>query len=359
MTFTSDCATWREIQAQPDIWEAWATPLKRQAAELRVWIAEKGIEEIWFMGAGTSAFIGQTLAAQPVAGLRLRAVPTTDFVSCPQNFLPISDKVLIVQFGRSGNSSESVGTMELLEVHAPHAPQINITCNAASALATRPAPGLGERRSIILPETTHDSGFAMTSSFTTMLLSALNLLEEHDISALPEMAKSVLDALEENAPKRPERAIFLGCGALSGIARESALKVLELTSGQTLCQWDSALGFRHGPKASIGTSTQVVVFLHPDPHTARYDADVAQEIQDQYPEASVVTIGPDGDIPLPRLDARLAAPLYVLAAQVWAVMWSASLGLNIDDPFSGKGTLSRVVSGVKLYDLPVIEGADR
>jgi tagatose-6-phosphate ketose/aldose isomerase len=41
--------------------------------------------------------------------------------------------------------------------------------------------------------------------------------------------------------------------------------------------------------------------------------------------------------------------LPVLLAQVLAVVWSDSLGLPVDDPFAGMGTLSRVVSGVKLY----------
>jgi tagatose-6-phosphate ketose/aldose isomerase len=33
------------------------------------------------------------------------------------------------------------------------------------------------------------------------------------------------------------------------------------------------------------------------------------------------------------------------------VMWSDALGLNIDDPFVGQSTLSRVVSNVRLHPL--------
>ncbi len=51
-------------------------------------------------------------------------------------FLP-GAKPLVVNFGRSGNSTESVGT---LDAFAPHTPRINITCNKDGALATR-APG--------------------------------------------------------------------------------------------------------------------------------------------------------------------------------------------------------------------------
>ena len=38
-----------------------------------------------------------------------------------------------------------------------------------------------------------------------------------------------------------------------------------------------------------------------------------------------------------------------MTAQVTGVMWSGALGLNVDNPFVGQGTLSRVVDGVKLY----------
>ena len=102
-------------------------------------------------------------------GPRLRAVATTDLVARPHAYLN-GRRVLMVNFGRSGNSAETLGTLDLLDVLAPASPRLNITCNAGSALATRPA---ADQRVIVLPEATHDAGFAMTSSFSTMLLTAL------------------------------------------------------------------------------------------------------------------------------------------------------------------------------------------
>jgi len=223
-------------------------------------------------------------------------------------------------------------------------------------LATRQPAGSGEQRVVALPEATHDSGFAMTSSFTTMLLSALACTDPQPdvagrLAMLGRTAETLLQRLPGIAPARPDRAIFLGSGALKGVARESALKVLELTAGQTMTSWDSTLGFRHGPKAVITGRDLVVVMIHPDPHTALYDWDVAREIKAQYPDATVVTVGGEGcDLVLQTVsDARWEACLYVLPAQLWAVLWSGELGLNIDNPFEGKGNLSRVVSGVTLY----------
>jgi len=95
------------------------------------------------------------------------------------------------------------------------------------------------------------------------------------------------------------------------------------------------------------------VFLSSEAHAARYDADLVAELRLQFPKARVTAIGPGGDIdiPAPHGDAW-AAPLLVGFAQVASVIWSQSLGLAVDDPFAGQGTLSRVVSGVTLYPVP-------
>lgn len=46
-----------------------------------------------------------------------------------------------------------------------------------------------------------------------------------------------------------------------------------------------------------------------------------------------------------------AAPLAVLFAQVAGVVWADRMGLNVDDPFAGRQTLTRVVTGVTLYEV--------
>lgn len=355
MTTAETSNTWKEIHAQPEIWRNWGPALAPIAAEIRDWIAARGIRRVIFAGAGTSAFIGQALACARPSGLSLSAIATTDIVACPGECLADDPELLVVQFGRSGDSSETVATLDLLDAHFPRAHRLHVTCNPNGQLATRPAPGPGELRVLRLPEATHDSAFAMTSSYSTMLLSALACLDGSvdvaaRLAALAAAAEAVIPALEA-APARPERAIFLGSGALQGAARECALKVLELTAGQTMTAWDSTLGFRHGPKAATVGATRVVVLVNPAPHTARYDLDIANEIARQFPQAEVTTIGPQGcDIGLDLSgDARWDAVLYVLLAQIWATRWSAALDLTIDNPFAGQGNLTRVVSGVTIY----------
>ena len=342
-------ATWREIHAQPAIWRDWGDAL--DVAGLRDWIASLNVSEVWFCGAGSSSYIGEIVVStlEGAAGPRLRAVATTDLVSRPTAFLT-GKSPLVVSFGRSGSSSETIGTLDALDALAPHAPRLNITCNATSALATRKA---AVQRVIVLPDATHDAGFAMTSSFTSMLLSALALF---DRSVAPALVPGQIAALAARlslllplipAPPCPDRVVFVGSGALAPAAREAALKVMELSAGRVPALWDSTLGFRHGPKSFVRGNTAIWVFAATDPHAARYDADLVAELRLQFPEATVTCVGPGGDIALPTDGWNVVLPIAI--AQVLAVRWSDALGLPVDDPFAGLGTLSRVVSGVRLY----------
>lgn len=356
MTALEQTATWKEIHHQPEVWTSWADALSQKADDLADWIADRGIEEIWLSGAGSSSFLGQIIAAEAPAIPRLIAVPTTDIVSNPRAWIDRPGRILSLQFGRSGDSSESVGMLDILDAHRPDIDRLNITCNGQSALAQRPAPGPGESRALVLPEATHDSGFAMTSSVTTMLLSALAVLGHIDPrETLPQLAQAAASLLSDpllNDRPRPSRAVFVGTGAMQFVARESALKILELTAGQTMVVWDSSLGFRHGPKAVIDDGTDIFILLHPQSHSRAYDIDLANELKEQFPTASIITIGPGGDIDITSMrHVGAFAALAVLPAQILSARWSDSLGLNVDDPFQGHG-LSRVVAGVRLYDLP-------
>lgn len=343
---TKDWATWSEIQQQPEVWRRWGASFDPLA--VRKWIDELDIDEIWLTGAGTSAYIGDILAhALPHHLPRLRSVPSTDIVSRPD--LLTAARPLVVSFGRSGNSAESLGVLDALDALRPEAPRLNITCNSDSALATR--QGLGPQKTICLPLETHDAGFAMTSSFTTMLLSMLGVLHrDHDFGALctrlATLAEGLLNTAEKTAPPAPQRMVFLGTGAFAYAAREAALKVMELSAGQIPAIWDSTLGFRHGPKSFVTEQTHICIFCTDEPHGARYEADLAAELQAQFPASRLTKIDSWKGHGIPQ---SAACVLAVLPAQVWAAKWSHDLGLNVDDPFAGRGTLTRVVSGVKLY----------
>ncbi len=360
---TETFLTEREIANQPAIWDAWSDVLPDIAAETRSWIAERRPDEIWLCGAGTSAFIADSLAVsldRRLCGIPLRNVATTDLVARAHDFFRPALRPLVISFGRSGNSSESIGTLDLLDRLAPDADRLNITCNSESVLAKRTSNGSGQQRVICLPDACHNAGFAMTSSYTTMLLTALACLDDTPVTEVATRLKglaAVARQLLEHplSDRRPERVVFLGSGAYRGTARESALKVLELTAGRVVTSWDSTLGFRHGPKAIIDDQTAVYVFLSSDAVTRNYDLDIANEIKAQFPTVPVTTIGApltgsaSPDIALGTgLDDAWNTAVAVIPAQRLSVLWSKSLNLNVDDPFEGRN-LTRVVSNVRLY----------
>ena len=344
--------TWQEIHRQPDIWRRWAATLDIRG--LRQWVSDLDVVEVWFCGAGTSAYIGDIIAAglSPQSGKRFRSIPSTDIVARPNHFLSGMDRTLIVNFGRSGDSTETVGTLRAVKMLAPGLPMLNVTCNPNGALANS---DLG--KVVVLPEECHDAGFAMTSSFSTMLLTALAIFDDHGNGA--EMMKRLADNAAESlsglaeqvgAAAMPARAVYVGSGSMAFAARESALKVMELSAGQIPALWDSTLGFRHGPKSFVQNATAIHVLLSSDPEAAPYDQDLVDELRVQFPDAVVRTIGPEGDLEVAGLgNDSWDAVLAVLPAQLQSVIWSSELGLNIDDPFVGKSTLSRVVSGVRLH----------
>ena len=342
--------TWAEIAAQPAIWRNWGGTFDPGA--IADWIAAQDVDEIWLSGAGTSAYVGDIVAAalEGRAGVPIRSVPSTDIVSRPQSYLR-GRRPLVISFGRSGDSTETIGVLDALDALAPQAPRLNITCNPDGALARRAASGA--HKVITLPVETHDTGFAMTSSFSTMLLTALGVLEraKNFSDRLTGLAEAFDHLRQGFAPRpRPGRAVFLGTGPLAFAAREAALKVLELTAGQTPALWDSTLGFRHGPKSFVTGDTALFLFASSDPHARRYEYDLAAELVSQFPKATLTVIGPGAEVEVaaPWGDAW-AAPLMVGYAQMLAVCWSDALGLNVDAPFEGRGTLTRVVSGVALY----------
>ncbi|KAA9008052.1 tagatose-bisphosphate aldolase [Histidinibacterium aquaticum] len=344
--------SWRDIQAQPRIWRDWAGSFV--ADEVRDWIASLDASETWFCGAGSSAHIGRTVVSGLEGRVRqLRSVPTTDIVARPHAYLE-GRSPLVVNLGRSGGSPETLGTLDALDVLAPTAPRLNLTCNPDGALAKRKATG--PCGVVVLPDETQAECLAMISGFTTMLLTALALFDP----ILPEAPfLRLADALERLLPRfadlaehtePPDRIVFLGTGPLEAAAREAALKVLELTAGQVSAFSETPLGFRHGPKSIVDSRTKLVLFTSGDGLAANYEADLLDELSDQFPDAGLTTVGPgaehDPGLDLP--DVWLA-PVAVALAQVLAVTWSEKLGLNVDDPFSDTGRLTRVVQGVTLY----------
>ncbi|QKV73490.1 SIS domain-containing protein [Amycolatopsis sp. Hca4] len=351
--------TAREIGQQPATWTRVADAVRRARPEIAELIGDEP-RRIVLTGAGTSAFIGEVVARDLARhlGRPVEAIATTEIVADPTAVVVDDRPILLVSFARSGNSPESSAAADLLQRLAPGLRHLVITCDPGGQLARRWS-GAENAVVVALPDEVNDRGFAMTSSFTGMTLAALLAFGmDIDVEALAEAGSAVLDGAFEHASAiagaKPSRLVFLGSGPLRGLAREAALKCLELTRGEVVGLAESALGFRHGPKSVLDERTIAVVFRSPDPHTRRYDEDIARELVQSLGEERVVVVGGDGarswPVPAPPgLPVAGYALLAVLAAQTTALACSLALGVTPDNPFPG-GEVNRVVQGVVIHE---------
>lgn len=378
-----DCSglnTAKEIIQQPDTWRESVKNLIKNKIEIKSFIdsfLSKKEFRIILTGAGTSAFAGEVCEPYLTSLLnkRVEAIATTDLVASPKSYFIKDIPTLLVSFARSGNSPESVHAVNLASQLVDDLYQIVITCNENGKLAKNT---VNDEKSLLLlmPPQTNDLGFAMTSSFTTMVLNAMAVFNINNIenfsSDVDKLSNSVNDFIENNIEKVTslsnedfERIVYLGSSTSKGIARESALKVLELTAGKVNASYDTPLGFRHGPKSVVDDETVSVIYISNDEYTRKYDLDLAKEMLAHKKNDKVVIIGDNIEEDILNkadyvfnveninytVENEVLLPLQqIIFGQMLSFLKSVNLGITPDNPCP-TGEVNRVVQGVILHEL--------
>jgi tagatose-6-phosphate ketose/aldose isomerase len=216
---------------------------------------------------------------------------------------------------------------------------------------------------LVLPDATNDRGFAMTSSFTSMVLVAsliFGVIRDQSVPSLCRAADALLSSAwslaQRLVAREFQRVIYLGSNELSGLASEAALKLLELTDGQLVALPESTLGFRHGPKTIINNRSLVVLFVSNNGYTRAYDEDLLVELRRDARAGEILALTArdvkggehvriEGIADANDLELAL---LYVLVAQTFALTQSLALGLTPDQP-NAAGVVNRVVQGVTIH----------
>ena len=369
--------TTREIYQQPDVWkeafEAYQEKREEIAAFLQDIAAKHDYIKVILTGAGTSAYVGDTLVPyfKEVYDERkwnFNAIATTDIVANPQTYLKKEVPTVLVSFARSGNSPESVATVDLAKALVDELYQVTITCAAEGELALQ---AHGDDRNLLLlqPAASNDAGFAMTSSFTSMMLTALLVFDPEEFvvkskrfEVLSNLSRKVLDNaadVKELVDLEFNRVIYLGAGPFFGLAHEAQLKILELTAGQVATMYESPVGFRHGPKSLINEDTVVLVFGTTTDYTRKYDLDLVREVAGDQIARRVVLLS-DQAFGLENVkevalgcggvlnDVYRVFP-YIVYGQLFALLTSLKVGNRPDTP-SPTGTVNRVVQGVIIHE---------
>lgn len=370
--------TTREIQQQPDLWKQTLKIYQDKEAEIHSFldkIHDKfGKVKVIFTGAGTSAYVGNTVMPYlRKHGDRSRydfeAIDTTKIVSTPEDYLEENTPTILVSFARSGNSPESVATVEIAKKIVKNLYQLAITCAPEGHLA-KDLEGDETGLVMLMPAKSLDQGFAMTGSFSCMSLATLLVFDTladdkkaKIVNEISKMGQSVIDRedqIQKIVNTDFDRITYIGSGALGGLAEEARLKILELTAGEVAALFDTSMGLRHGPKSFLDKKTIVFDFVSNNAYTRQYDLDILDEIKGDGIVPLVMGVGQEksgqnfdgeffnfeNDELLP--DAYLALP-DIMFGQTIALMTSVKVNNKPDTP-SPTGTVNRVVKGVTIHE---------
>jgi tagatose-6-phosphate ketose/aldose isomerase len=365
--------TLREIVQQPLTWleTADGVPARLDAiqAELDRLTSPAHAGTIVFTGSGSSLYAGECLSPALQARLRIpvHAVAAGEVLTHPAGWLPPQGPCLLVSLARSGNSPESCGVLDSLrDTECRH---LVITCNRNGRLATSYG-GDSRVATVVLNDKTCDRSLVMTSSFTNMVLAGQVLGLAGDAKAYrargallaragAELLLRDADALARVARTGYRSAVYLGSGCRYGSARESALKMLEMTAGEVTTFPETYLGLRHGPMAAVDRRALVVCFLASDPVVRAYEVDLVRELDRKKLGARKVVVGHDVPrdlvgaedlaVELPGEVGDESAPvLDVLVGQLLAFFRCLSIDLRPDMP-SDDGVISRVVESFAIH----------
>ena len=377
MAETSSTFTVSEIYQQPATWEKTCRQIAEHKDEIQKFIDQVitcDDFDVVLTGAGTSEFVGNALFPH-LTGLlnyKVKSYGTTDIVATPEAYLSRTKPTLLISFGRSGNSPESVGAIDAAESVCDNVYHLFVTCNKNGALSKR-ADTTDNCYAINLTDETHDQSFAMTSSFSNMYLATYLCFHLSELDKVTADVRKIIAAGQEfldnnfgTAQKIVDeydfkRIVYLGSNTLKGISQESALKMLELTAGKVVTMYDTPLGFRHGPKSIIDDTTITVVYLSDDAYTRQYEIDLIKEMSGQRKGNKIVAVMSSQDDAVAALvdytvvyglDEKYENVLlgldYILFAQTLAVLKSLSMSITPDNPCP-TGEVNRVVKGVTLY----------
>ena len=359
--------TYYEICQQAEKWKEVYALYEQRKEKIEEFLAKVGSDvKIIFTGAGTSEYVGNILNEylKSLGTYDFSSIPTTDLVSCPYLHFKKDQKTLLVSFARSGNSPESLAAVKLGEQIVDDFYNMALTCAPDGKLALKLKD---DDKSFVFiePEGTNDKGFAMTSSFSSMLLTGLLIFDKRDdkkelVESIAKTCKAII-ADKENIEKLVnfdfERIIYLGSGPLYKLTNEARLKILELTAGEVASLYESSMGFRHGPKSFVNDKTLVVSFISKNSYTRKYDLDILEEtFADKIAKRIIAIANEEINGDFEKLiyknqineDIYLALP-YIVIAQLISLITSLRVGNTPDNP-SKSGTVNRVVKGVEIHE---------
>ncbi len=366
-----------EIAQQPEAWLSTFEVFRKKREQIAEFLALAGIgasprPTVFLIGAGTSDYIGQSLTflLRRCWNCEVMAVPSTDLLTHMDEWMIPEKKYLWISFSRSGDSPEGVAVLEGARKNHPEIHHLVVSCNAKGRMIRESADDprvLG----VCLDDAVNDRGLAMTSSFSNMVVFGQCLAHVNDVGTYEKVLSQLVAAGRDFLPRAADcasalakdaytKACFVGSGALRAVAKESALKLLELTAGKTLTMSESVLGLRHGPMAALDHGTLFVCFLSSSRRVQAYERDLLDEIGKKRLVGCRVVVGGSEigrdslaehyleSSAMSGLSDDYRTAVDVIFGQLLGLFGSLRWNLRPDFP-SPNGAISRVVQGVNIH----------
>lgn len=369
----------REIAQQPDTWETTLRIFQEHQERICSFLDSAGVRDsleqrpvVMLIGAGTSDYIGQALELllRQKWGCEVSAVASTDLLPNLEEYLVPGRRYLWISFSRSGDSPEGVAVLEQAIQRYSSVAHLVVTCNAQARMAEI-CKQSARACVVVLDDAVNDRSLAMTSSFTNMVVMGQCLANAWSIDEYSEVVTQLVRAgrnllsraaeeAERIAARGFSRVCFIGTGALASVAKESALKVLEMTAGQVQAMSETVLGLRHGPMAALDTQTLFLCFVSGDRRRAKYASDLLSEIGEKGIVGERVAVGPASAKAefAPYCDSYVAVEddiddayrpvVDVIFGQMLGLYCSVAHDLKPDSP-SPDGVINRVVQKFRIY----------
>lgn len=273
---------YQEILDQPETWKLIAKRFKEKEQSIKEFLNDK--DTFIFSGCGSGH--NASVYSKNISDFFLEKA-CYDYQSSEINFYAKeiykkgnNKNTATFLFSRSGDTTEVIGALEQIKKNKLSS-TFGITCYEDSFLYRK------SDYSFSLIDA-NEKAVTTTKSLTSMdLLSILifnslsksnNLTES--ITKLPAFGKKVIENFEElgkiiGETEKINRFFILSNMPNFGIARESKLKLLEMTLSWADCF--NTLDFRHGPKAVVDENSLIVVFL--SDRALDYELSIAKEMK--------------------------------------------------------------------------------
>jgi tagatose-6-phosphate ketose/aldose isomerase len=250
----------REIAQQPATWETTFQIFWQHQERICSFLEEAGVRDklevrpmVMLIGAGTSDYIGHALELllRQKWSCEVSVCASTDLLPNLEEYVVPGRRYLWISFSRSGDSPEGVAVMEQAIQQYPMISQPVVTCNAQARMIAI-CKKAEQSCVVVLDDAVNDRSLAMTSSFTNMIVMGQCLAHAWSLEEYSSIVERLVGGGRRsllNAEKEAERAVSLGfsrvcmvgTGSFASVAKESALKVLEMTAGQVKTMSETVL----------------------------------------------------------------------------------------------------------------------